>query len=147
LQAEYGMNGEKGRTGAAKRLWREFEKLCVYIDTWGAQPHKIVTVHPLHSQQRRYLSTSVGRFSLLCAPAGSGSYVMLWEPDRLRIYICVCVCVCFFELVRTDRVFKIFIFSKVICFSNMVILAYTITIDFPIWFSELSFHSFWKLIV
>jgi hypothetical protein len=30
---------------------------------------------------------------------------------------------------------KIFIFSKLNRFSNMVILAYIITIDFPIWFT------------
>jgi hypothetical protein len=82
-----------------------------------------------------------GRFRFL-------RYVMrTWSRSNLYMCVCVCVCVCVFELVRTDRVFKIFIFSKVICFSNMVILAYTITIDFPIRFSELSFHSFWKLIV
>jgi hypothetical protein len=52
-----------------------------------------------------------------------------------------------FGLVRTDGVFKIFIISKLYRFSNIVILACTITIDFPIRLSKLGFHLFWKLIV
>jgi hypothetical protein len=60
-----------------------------------------------------------------------------------RIYIYVRV----FGLVRTEQVLKNFIFSKLNNFSNIVILAYIIiTIDFPIWFSQPSFHYFWKLI-
>jgi hypothetical protein len=65
-------------------------------------------------------------------PAGSGSYIMLWEPDHFfnpSVYIC--------EFVRTEEVFKKFISPKLNRLSNMVILAYLITINFhnPLQFS------------
>jgi len=41
----------------------------------------------------------------------------------------------FFELVRTDQVFKIFIFSKFTQFSNRAVLAYIITFGFHVRFS------------
>jgi hypothetical protein len=52
-----------------------------------------------------------------------------------------------YGLVRTEKVVEILVFSKLHCFSNMVTLACIIRIYFPISFSQLGFHSFFKLIV
>jgi hypothetical protein len=53
----------------------------------------------------------------------------LFQSIYIYIYISLC------GLVRTEQVLKIFIFSKLNHFSNMVILAYIITINFRIRFS------------
>ncbi len=68
--------------------------------------------------------------NFLWESAGSGSYIMLWEPDWLSN-------IRFFGLVGTNQVIKIFNFSKFIRFSNRVIFAYIIIVGFQIRFSQL----------
>jgi hypothetical protein len=98
LQAEYRMNGEKGgheRQRDCEKLWRDCAKLCVYIDACGAQNSyctPTLTPTSLSAKEITLDQTSVGRFSLLWAPAGPGSYIMLREPDRFsNLYICICL--------------------------------------------------------
>jgi hypothetical protein len=72
-----------------------------------------------------------GRFRFL-------HYVMRTWSAFQSIYICL-------GLWEPNRFSKI-LFFPLNRFSNMVILVYILTIDFPIQFSQPSFHSFWKLL-
>jgi hypothetical protein len=144
LQAEYGMNGEKGRTGAAKRLWEIVRRLWGLVRLYwhtGSTPapnsYCTPTLPPTSlSATDRGLDqcwavltfVRTGQFRFL-------HYVVTTWSLFESIYMCV------FGLVRTEQVLK-FIFFKLNRFSNMVILASIITIDFPIQFYNSVFILF-----
>jgi hypothetical protein len=147
LQAEYRINAEKDGRERQKSLWEIVKRLWEFVRlNWhmGSTPAQNRYSTPtLYTNLT--VSTSVGRFSLLWEPAGSGSYMMYWEPDRFfeSLYMCVCVCLGWWEPIKFSR---FFFFSKLTRFSNMAILAYVITVDFPNRFSQPGSHTFWKLI-
>jgi hypothetical protein len=109
LQAEYGMNGEKGRTGAAKRLWeivrRLWELVRLYWHT-GSTPAPNSYCTPTHSQPTSLSAKEIpldqcwavltslrtGRFQFL------HYFMKTWSLFQ-SIYI--------FGLVRTKEVLKI----------------------------------------
>ncbi len=100
LQAEYRMNGEKGRTRARKRLWEivkrvwEFVRLYSHMASTPARNSYCCTPTSLSTNEIAlcwavFTSVSTGRFRFL-------HYVMrTWSLFESRyIYVCVCVCVC-----------------------------------------------------
>jgi hypothetical protein len=66
--------------------------------------------------------------TFLWEPAGSSSYIMLWEPDRFSNNFC--------GLVRTDQGINILNFFKLTWYLDRAVLTYTIPISFDILFSQ-----------
>jgi hypothetical protein len=74
----------------------------------------------------------------LWEPVGSGSYILLWEPDRFSNIL-------FFLAIGTDQVIKILKYSKFTQFSIRAVLACIITLSFQIRFSQPGSPIFQKL--
>jgi hypothetical protein len=101
LQAEYRMNGEKGRTRARKRLWEIVKTLLEFVRLYWQMgrtpaPNSYCTPTSLSAQEIIGLDqcwavltfVSTGRFRFL------HSVTRTWSLfESTYVYMCVCVCV------------------------------------------------------
>jgi hypothetical protein len=140
----------EGRTRARKRLWEIVKRVWEVVRLYwhmGSTPapnsYCTPTLYTHFTLSKGERSRPVLGSSHFCENRSVPvlSYVMRTWSLFQSIYICM------FGLVKTEQVLKIFIFSKLNRFSNKVIPAYIKTIDFPIRFSQPSFHSFWILLL
>ncbi len=110
-QAEYRMNGEKGgreRQRDCEKLGGDCENLWVYIHTWGAHLHRIVTVHA-HCTPTSLSAKEVGldQCCVVLTFVRTGRFRFLhyvMKPDHFsNLYVYIYICLGLWEPKRFSR--------------------------------------------